>query len=230
MLLLEAGAMPNVKARTRERAVSRAMSHQLGAALAATFPEDDGAKIMLLLRSYGDAAARSREAGHIVSFRVEVDPTGHATILPAEDETPGKVVKEPGPELRRALEAARERGRLRAAEILGGEDMLSAEDFARLLGTTRVTVNAKRRNGQILGLDGAKRGFRFPVWQLDREGKPYAELAALRDRLGNLWALYRFLVQPHGALDGLTGREALEQGRSTAVLDAAEGIAEGDFR
>jgi len=221
MMVLEANAMPNMKARTSERAVSRAKSQQPGS--------DDGSKIMLL-RSYGDAAARSREAGHVVSFRVEVDPTGHATILTVEDGNPGKIVEKPESELRRALEAARERGRLRAAEILGGEGMLSADDFARLIGTTRVTVNAKRRNGQILGLGGAKRGFRFPVWQLDPEGKPYAELAALRDRLGNPWALYRFLVQPHGALDGLTGREALEQGRSTAVLDAAEGIAEGEFR
>jgi hypothetical protein len=41
-----------------------------------------------------------------------------------------------------------------------------------MLGTTRVTVNTKRQSGQVLGLDGAKRGFRFPVWQLDAEGKP----------------------------------------------------------
>jgi hypothetical protein len=30
---------------------------------------------------------------------------------------------------------------------LSGTDMLSAEDFAELLGTTRVTVNTKRKNG-----------------------------------------------------------------------------------
>jgi hypothetical protein len=108
--------------------------------------------------------------------------------------------------------------------------MLNADDFARLLGTTRVTVNTKRQNGQLLGLDGAKRGFRFPAWQLNREGKPYPELAALQEQLGGPWALYRFLVQPHGALGGLTGREALEQGRSKAVLAAAEGVARGDFR
>jgi hypothetical protein len=64
----------------------------------------------------------------------------------------------PSAELQDALAAARERGRLRAADILSSEDMLSAEDFAKLLGTTRVTVNTKRQSGQILGLDGAKRG------------------------------------------------------------------------
>ena len=40
--------------------------------------------------------------------------------------------------------------------------MLSAEQMARLLGTTRTTVNTKRSNHQLLGLEGAKRGIPFP--------------------------------------------------------------------
>ena len=98
-----------------------------------------------------------------------------------------------------------------------------------MLGTSRVTVNAKRLIGQVLGIDGAKRGFRFPVWQIDADGKPYAELAALHERLGGAWAVYRFLVQPHGELNGLTGREALERGKVKATLDAAESVGR-DFR
>ena len=74
--------------------------------------------------------------------------------------------------------------------------MLSADDFAALIGTSRVTVNAKRQNHQILGLDGAKRGYRFPAWQLDENGKPFAALPDLFDRLGDSpWAVYRFLVE-----------------------------------
>ena len=194
------------------------------------------AKLRPLLQGYGEAFAKSQEAGRAVSFRVDVDPSGGATVTPVEGPAsddvalPVEEAGEPSPELRRALETARERGRLRAAEILSANDMLSADEFAQLLGITRVTVNTKRQNGQLLGLDGAKRGFRFPVWQLNGDGKPYAELAALQKRLGGPWALYRFLVQPQGALDGLTGREALERGRSKAVLEAAEGIALGDFQ
>lgn len=71
-----------------------------------------------------------------------------------------------------ALAAAHERGRLRAAEILSGEDMLSTDAFAEILGTTRATVNTKRRSGEILGLNGGKRGFRFPLWQLDAGANP----------------------------------------------------------
>ena len=192
-------------------------------------------KVKALLQGYGEAFAKSRAAGRAMSFRVEVDPTGGATVMPVEEaavdvETfPVEGAGPPSPELQRALDAARERGRLRAAEILGGDDMLSAEDFAKLLGTTRVTVNTKRQNGQLLGLDGARRGFRFPVWQLNREGKPYPELASLQEKLGGPWALYRFLIQPQSALDGLSGRDALERGRSKSVMETAEGIAHGDF-
>ncbi len=193
------------------------------------------AKVKPILQGYGEAFARSREAGRPVSFRVDVDPSGGATVTPvdeveARDDTyPVEEAGEPGPELQQALAAARKRGRLRAAEILGAEDMLSADAFAEALGTSRVTVNTKRQNGQVLGLDGAKRGFRFPLWQLDNEGRPYAELPILHERLGGAWALYRFLVQPHGELDGLTGREALERGMGKAVLAAAESVAR-DFR
>ncbi len=190
-------------------------------------------RMEVLLQVYGDAIIQSRTAGRPVSFRVEVDPEGETVLTPVEDVAaapePVEEAGAPDAELEAALAAARERGRLRAAEILGGDDMLSADAFAKMLGTTRVTVNTKRQSGQVLGLDGAKRGFRFPVWQLDAEGKPYAELAVLHERLGGPWAVYRFLVQPHGELDGLTGREALEQGKVKAALEAAESVGR-DFR
>ena len=191
-------------------------------------------RMKALLQGYGDAIAKSRTAGRRVSFRVDVDPEGETVVTPFEEAVaaPEPVVEEamsPDSELQAALAAARERGRLRAAEIVGGGDMLSADAFAKMLGITRVTVNTKRQSGQILGLDGAKRGFRFPVWQLDAEGKPYAELAVLHESLGGPWAVYRFLVQPHGELDGLTGREALERGKVKAALEAAESVGR-DFR
>lgn len=203
-------------------------------------------RMTALLQVYGNAIARSRADGRPVSFRVDVDPEGGTVVTPVEDAitTPEPVMDEasvpdpaplpdpdlaPDPDLQAALAAARARGRLRAAEILSGDDMLNADAFARMLGTSRVTVNAKRRNGQILGLDGARRGFRFPVWQLDAEGRPYAELAMLHERLGGPWAVYRFLVQPHGELDGLTGREALARGNAKAVFAAVESAGR-DFR
>ncbi|MER9312225.1 XRE family transcriptional regulator [Mesorhizobium australicum] len=191
-------------------------------------------RVTALLEQYGEAVIRSSTGARAVSFRVDVDPAGTTTVTPVEEttSTQTRVIGEagtPDPELQHALAAARARGRLRAAEILTADDMLSAEAFAELLGTTRVTVNTKRQSGQLLGLDGAKRGFRFPVWQLDADGRPYAELAGLHERLGGAWAVYRFLVQPHGELEGLTGRDALERGKTKAALEVAKSVGR-DFR
>jgi hypothetical protein len=192
----------------------------------------------VLLERYQEAIARSRKIGHRVSFRVEVDPAaGAQTITPVEEQPiasddvfPAEDTGMPDAELEAALAAARERGRKHVAEIVAGEDMLSAEAFAKLLGTSRVTVNAKRQSGQLLGINGAKRGFRFPVWQLDNDGRPFGALPALHAMLGNsAWGVYRFLVSRHGALDGRTGLRALQQGDDASVLAAAEGVARGDF-
>ncbi|MES0100684.1 XRE family transcriptional regulator [Mesorhizobium sp. M0019] len=192
----------------------------------------------VLLERYQEAIARSRKIGHRVSFRVEVDPAADAqTITPVEEQLmasddtfPVEDTGMPDAELEAALAGARARGRKRVAEIVAGEDMLSADAFAKLLGTSRVTVNARRQRGQVLGIDGAKRGFRFPVWQLDRDGRPFGALPALHAMLGNnTWAVYRFLVSRHGVLDGRTGLRAIQQGDDASVLAAAEGMARGDF-
>ncbi|WP_292675317.1 XRE family transcriptional regulator [Mesorhizobium sp.] len=192
----------------------------------------------VLLERYQEAIARSRKIGHRVSFRVEVDPAaGAQTITRVEEQTvasdeafPVEDMGKPDAELEAALIAARERGRKRVAEIVAGDDMLSADAFSKLIGTSRVTVNAKRQSGQVLGIDGAKRGFRFPVWQLDKHGRPFGALPTLHAMLGNnAWAVYRFLVSPHGALDGRTGLRALQQGDDASVLAVAEGTARGDF-
>lgn len=192
----------------------------------------------VLLERYQEAITRSRKIGRRVSFRVEVDPAaGAQTITPVEEQPnssdnafPVEDTGKPDAELEAALAEAWKRGRRRVAEIVAGKDMLSAEAFAKLLGTSRVTVNAKRQSGQVLGIDGAKRGFRFPVWQLDKNGRPLGALPALHATLGNnAWAVYRFLVTHHGALDGRTGLRALQQGDDALVLGVAEGLAWGDF-
>jgi len=181
-------------------------------------------KVKPLLAGYGKAVAESHASGRRVSFRVEVDPTGRAAIFPLE-EPPGHA-----DDLACALNEARERGKTYAATILAGKDMLSADAFAERLGTTRMTVNTKRQNHQVLGLEGAKRGFRFPDWQVGKDGKPFAALPGLFERLGGgPWSVYRFLVQSHPELDGMTGREALRRGKAAEALAVADSIARGDF-
>lgn len=183
-----------------------------------------------LLETYGAALERSQRTGRAVRFTVDVEPAGTPRITPVEmvgEAQPGAAEFVGGGELDRSLAAARERGRSRVAEILSGQDMLSADDLAQLLGTTRATVNTKRQNHQLLALEGAKRGFRFPDWQIGEDGKPFEALPTLFERLGGSpWAVYRFLVQHHPELDGQTGRDALRQGRSAEVIEAADSVAQ----
>lgn len=128
-----------------------------------------------------------------------------------------------------ALERARARGTTLAAEIIKAPDMVSAEEFAARIGTSRVTVNAKRARGEVLGLRGATRSYRYPLWQLDASGVPFAELAELGRIVGLEWALYRFLSQNHDALGGLSAHHALAQGMGKDVLCLADSVARGEF-
>jgi hypothetical protein len=129
-------------------------------------------------------------------------------------------------EARESLSAALLRGQERVSSILSGPGMLTGEELAERMGTSRVTVNAKRKSGELLGLVGNVRGHKYPDWQLREDGRPYPALRHIAKRLaGDVWTVYRFLVQPHEELDGATGIEALRDGRDQEVLEAAESVA-----
>ena len=189
---------------------------------------EQASEVVAVVTAYGETLEQSRKSGQASSFTVEVDEHGHQTI---SLNIVGRPADEPESErLERALDAARARGRARTSEILKGEEMLSAEAFGELIGVTRVTVNSRRQKHELLGLDAAKRGYRFPDWQLDQNGKPFAALPKLFEVLGDEpWMVFRFLVQRHAALGGVTAKDALRRGHSEAVIGVAEGLAQGDF-
>ena len=176
------------------------------------------------------AISKRREADTELQFTVEVDPEGATRIVENSAVETGEIDAVEGDEaiaLERALQAARARGRNRVAEILAQPDMLSAEAFAAHLNTTRATINTKRKAGQVLGLQGATRGFRYPAWQIDEEGRPFDALPAIFEALGDSpWAVYRFLVQNHPELGGKSGLDALKRGHSREALAAAESVAQ----
>src|SRR5260370_28967445 len=96
---------------------------------------------------------------------------------------------------------ARERGVSRAVEILSGREMLSAAEFAKFIGVSREAVRGKHQRGEVLGLDGAKRGLRFPKWQVTSNGNLLPALPQLFKALGgDSWAAYRCLIHPHRRL------------------------------
>lgn len=199
---------------------------------AGSIGEPNALKTLANVRGLDTVAAaieRAQTVGGSVRFTVDVTLKGQAAISAVEPIAAAPLSDAHSAlrsELDRSLVAARDRGRHRVAEILSRKDMLSADEMARLLGATRMTVNTKRRNHLLLGLEGAKRGYRFPQWQIAEDGKPFEALPALFDRLGGSpWAVYRFLVQRQPELGGLTGREALAKGRSAQAIEAAESVA-----
>jgi hypothetical protein len=190
-----------------------------------------GKKSTPVEKAYARAVRLSRRTGKDVRFVVDIRPDGAARVTGLAEDSAGFAVQHRAAagrsELARALADARGRGQLRVAEILAGPEMLSADDFAARLGTTRATINAWRHKNQVLGLEGATRGFRFPAWQVGPDGKPFRALPQLFDRLGgDTWDVYRFLVQHHSELGGLTGREALQKGHVKEVVEAAESVAQ----
>jgi hypothetical protein len=104
---------------------------------------------------------------------------------------------------------------------LAAADMISTDEAAQLVNTTRVTINAWIAKGRAVGLTQAKRGFRMPRWQF--EPSMWDALPPLSVALGTAegWALLSFLESPHGALGGRSPRQAIEQGEAERVIEVA---------
>lgn len=107
-------------------------------------------------------------------------------------------------------------------ERLGAADMISTDEAAQLVQTTRVTINAWIAKGRAIGLTQTKRGFRMPRWQF--EPSMWDALPRLSAGLGTTegWALLSFLESPHGGLNGITPRQAIERGQADKVIKIAE--------
>ncbi len=104
---------------------------------------------------------------------------------------------------------------------LAAADMISTDEAAQLVDTTRVTINAWIAKGRAVGLTQTKRGFRMPRWQF--EPSMWEALPKLSTALGTTegWALLSFLESPLGALDGRSPRQAIEQGQVDRVIEIA---------
>ena len=103
---------------------------------------------------------------------------------------------------------------------LDAADMLSTDAAAALARTSRVTINAWIKSGRAIGVAHLRRGFRLPRWQF--EEPVFAAIRPVSDALGSRdgWTLLRFFESPQGALDGISPRQALEQGVSAKQIAA----------
>jgi hypothetical protein len=152
-----------------------------------------------------------------------------ASIL--RDKAP-RPARAPSPDdaLTEALAAARTRGAAVERELLANPDMLNTAAMADLLGMSEEGVRLKRRRHEILGLESARRGIRYPAWQVLEGRQILPALPRLFAMLGDdPWRLFRFLQQHHSELGGDRALDALRRGRVDGVLAAAENIATGAF-
>ncbi len=152
-----------------------------------------------------------------------------ATVLTGEpveaagDQTPEQA-------LDRALKDARGRGKAVKERLLGDPEMLSTADMAERLGMSEEGIRLKRKRHEVLGLEFARRGIRYPRWQLSENRQLLPALPRLFSILGDSpWTVYRFLLQHHPELGGARAVDALKRGRIDGVLAAAENTASGAF-
>jgi hypothetical protein len=177
-----------------------------------------GLDVGKLLAGYAAVAEKAARAGRAVEYTVRITPDGDAEPVAGADA------------LDAALAAARKRGQDKAANILKGDDMLTARDFGSLIGASHETVNVRRQRNEILGLQGATRVVRYPSWQVTDAGTIVPGLARLSEALGGQpWTVYRFLRTAHAELDGRTALDVLKAGRQEDVLNVARNQTNGAF-
>jgi hypothetical protein len=167
------------------------------------------------IEAYTGAIALAVSTGKTVLLHFSHTPEGCLEAAATVPEAPG---------ITRALE----RGRQRVADILKGPEMLSARKFAAMIGVSTQALNEWREQRKVLALSGAKRGFRYPDWQvLDETGERLPGLVELHRVLGDQpWSVFRFLRQRHAALGDRTGIESLKSGDIDATIAAAKGVSE----
>jgi hypothetical protein len=178
--------------------------------------------VLRVLEVLAKAAEKAQQSGDAVALTIKVTPQTAEPVIAST------VIKHDA--LEGALAEARARGAQRAAEILKGPDMLPGREFALLIGTSPETVNQKRKTGELLGLEGAARGVRFPKWQITDDGRPLPGLKSIFEILGDdPWAVYRFLTQRHNELAGASALDAMKSGHLEEVKNVARNVKAGVF-
>ncbi len=115
--------------------------------------------------------------------------------------------------------------RKRIIEKLGGT--LSVEQVSELIGISRQAVDKRRSQNQLIGLIQGKRGYAYPAFQFE-DGKALDGLKEVLDALSghDPWMQSIFFANGNDRLNGRTPLDALRQGKTEAVVRAAEAYGE----
>ena len=104
--------------------------------------------------------------------------------------------------------------------------MITTDEAAELVGTTRVTINNWIKSSRCIGVANLRRGFKLPAWQFQASIWPVLQPLAKSLAATDGWKVLTFLETPFGALNGKTPRASLEQGAlmsdvlSVAMMEA----------
>ena len=130
---------------------------------------------------------------------------------------------DPDPLIRAKLRGIEHRKRI--IEKLGGT--LSAEQVSETIGISRQAVDKRRGQNQLIGLTQGKRGYAYPAFQFE-DGKAIDGLKEVLDALSghDPWMQSIFFANENDRLNGSTPVEALRQGKTGAVVRAAEAYGE----
>ena len=176
--------------------------------------------VLLLVSSLAGTAAFSRRQSRICTTRLErLRSQVRMNTLSITSPFDTRIVQDhsdastPDPYATAAQSAAVQRSGVQyRRDRMDAADMISTDEAAQLVGTSRVTINAWIKAGRCIGVANLRRGFKLPRWQFEPSIAPL--LQPLAQSLGTCdgWQLLSFLETPSMALDGKTPRAALEQG------------------
>jgi hypothetical protein len=102
-----------------------------------------------------------------------------------------------------------------------GPEMLSSKEAGQRINLSREALNNRRRSGDLLGLEAAKRGVRYPEWQFEDNVLPH--VPEVLHKLGHLdpWGQYLFFTQPEPLLKGEPPLSVIRDGRAAEVVRVA---------
>ena len=110
------------------------------------------------------------------------------------------------------------------------ENVVTSDEFAKMTGLkSRQTVHEWLKKGRIVGWQGAKRSFVFPVEQLDDRKRPLPGLDRVLQSFTDGYVAWVWLTTPLAALEGARPLDRLRDGDADTVEAAAKGNAHGDF-
>lgn len=101
------------------------------------------------------------------------------------------------------------------------QETVSAEVLAGHMEVERQTIDQRRARGELLALQGSKRGNRYPRWQSEPRLWKTLPPALMLLRGENPWDVFAFLQGHYPALGGRTPLDLLREGDTKVVMDFA---------